>query len=153
MAIPLFLIGFFCYRHHPAGRILYRKKRTQYLLTWRFGISSRRLIKENCVITVVKQRFLYRFSYCFYFAAKVNDRLNSLYICKYCIKTSKVRAIQLFKNWANTEISILSTTSALEFDKLSMMITSYPLFCVLYQYETLCILSCLLLKFFFHILY
>ena len=57
--------------------------------------------QRNQVITVVKQRFLYRFSYCFA-RCKVNDRLNSFIFCKYCIKTSKVQAIQLFKNWANT---------------------------------------------------
>ena len=53
------------------------------------------------VITVVKQRFLYRLSYCFA-SCKVNDCLNSFIFCKYCIQTGKVQTVQLFKNWANT---------------------------------------------------
>ena len=57
--------------------------------------------QRNQVITVVKQRFLYRLSYCFA-SCKVNDCLNSFIFCKYCIQTGKVQTVQLFKNWANT---------------------------------------------------
>ena len=75
-----------------------REHNTFYSMLWH---QFEKVNQRNQVITVVKQRFLYRFSYCFA-SCKVNDSLNSFIFCKYCIQTGKVQAIQLFKNWTNT---------------------------------------------------